>query len=129
MGYPYRPIQAGSAYFDFLDEILPPLRPMSGTVFDFKPDSTGKITFSSCLRPRPVSTGTTLAIQSPPLLPRAERLAQLATRELARRSKILEIDNSIEKITLEFIIDKHSGDAKKIRYLTSSVTDLDGGER
>src|SRR5262249_2630395 len=61
---------------------------------------------------------------SMPNLPRAARLAELARQEFAKRQKAIEVDNTISKITLEFIIGSRSGDPVKIRYLTSSESDL-----
>ena len=58
------------------------------------------------------------------LLSRAALLLQVISSELKRHQKALELDESVAKITFEVIIGKRSGDPVKVRYLTSSESDL-----
>lgn len=48
----------------------------------------------------------------------------MISNEIARHQKAIEVDDSISKITLEVIIGKRDADPVKVRYLTSSETDL-----
>lgn len=58
------------------------------------------------------------------LLTRAAPMIQIIQTELKKHQKALEVDDSVSKITLEIIMGKRNGDPVKIRYLTSSESDL-----
>jgi hypothetical protein len=59
-----------------------------------------------------------------PLLPRAAFWLATIQSEFKKRDRAIEQDTETTKVTVELILGKRTGDPVKIRYLTSSETDL-----
>lgn len=58
------------------------------------------------------------------MLPRATRIYEVLGREILRREKVLEIDNTLTRIRFEIIIGRQSGNPVKVLYDAHSDTDL-----